>query len=556
MKRTSGVLAVLCALSQPAPAAPDAAFTYQGRLTDGGAPADGPYAMSFRLFDAPVGGTQIGATVTNPSVAVTDGVFSQKISADANAFNEQRWLEVEVGGVVLTPRTEIAGAPYAMTLRGVTRDDDGDFGIGTVSPSAKWHVDQGFGTAIYGFTAGGGTAILGGTTDPASSGVWGFNSSGSGSAVRGIIDVSPGTGRGIFGSVFADEGYGVYGQATHPTGVNYGVYGRTLSSGTYASGVYGVAESATGNTRGGNFVTYSATGGASGVVAQAFATSGLTFGVQASVASPDGRAVSGFVPGSAGGGTAIHGSNNSPDGYAGYFLGRVFMRDHTAVGKTGVRVTSAEQFGVHTTAESGQYGGMYVSGQNTGALPFYGYSTNGTSVSAFHYYDGELDHWRLVVGSERLTVERSNGFVGIGDSSPDYPLDMASGARCTVGGVWTNASSRELKRDFEPVDPHDILRRVVELPLAEWSYHSEDGVRHLGPVAEDFSEAFGLGDSDKAIGTIDADGVALAAIQGLYEVIREKDERIRDLNTRLEMLERVVGSLARERAAEVAAESP
>jgi hypothetical protein len=540
MKRTLGVIAVLGALTLPALAAPDAAFTYQGRLTDAGAPADGTYAMSFRLFDAPVGGNQIGATVSNSGVAVTDGVFSQKIPTEPNAFNEPRWLEIEVAGVVLSPRTEIAGAPYALSLRGVTLDGDGEYGIGTNDPLAKWHVVRDSGVSVYAFTGGGGPAMYAGTSDPNSNAVYGFNNSGSGTAVRGVVTGGAGSGRGVWGSINVGEGSGIFGEATNSTGLTYGMYGRTLSSGTYASGVYGIAESATGNTRGGNFVTLSASGGASGVVAQALAESGLTYGVQASVSSPDGRAVSGFV-GAASGGTAIRGSNNNADGYAGFFLGRVFMRDHTTVGRTGVRVTSAEQFGVHTTAESGQFGGMYVSGQNTGAYPFYGYSTNGTSVSAFHYFDGEQDHWRLVVGSERVSVDRTTGFVGIGDSSPDYPLDMASGARCTVGGTWTNASSRALKHEFEAIDRRAVLETLMTLPITEWSYRTEGDVRHLGPVAEDFARAFGLGDSDAAIGTVDADGVALAAIQGLHEIIEEKDAQIRQLTERLEALERAVG---------------
>jgi hypothetical protein len=52
-------------------------------------------------------------------------------------------------------------------------------------------------------------------------------------------------------------------------------------------------------------------------------------------------------------------------------------------------------------------------------------------------------------------------------------------------------------------------------------------VRHLGPTAQDFYEVFGLGDDDKYISTVDADGVALAAIQALYELIKEKEVQIK-----------------------------
>ena len=77
----------------------------------------------------------------------------------------------------------------------------------------------------------------------------------------------------------------------------------------------------------------------------------------------------------------------------------------------------------------------------------------------------------------------------------------------------------------------------------------------MGPMAQDLYAAFGLGDSDKSITTIDADGVALAAIQGLHEIVQEKDARIVALETqngelheRLSSLENLVAELAEERA--------
>jgi hypothetical protein len=59
----------------------------------------------------------------------------------------------------------------------------------------------------------------------------------------------------------------------------------------------------------------------------------------------------------------------------------------------------------------------------------------------------------------------------------------------------------------------------------------------MGPMAQDFRAAFGLGVSDELIDSVDPDGVALAAIQGLHELVREKDERIRALEERVARLE-------------------
>ncbi|MGH7410700.1 MAG: tail fiber domain-containing protein [Candidatus Methylomirabilis sp.] len=75
-----------------------------------------------------------------------------------------------------------------------------------------------------------------------------------------------------------------------------------------------------------------------------------------------------------------------------------------------------------------------------------------------------------------------------------------------------------------------ILRKVAELPVTRWQYKGEpQEVRHIGPVAQDFYASFGTGEDDRYIGTIDADGVALAAIQGLYQNVQEKDCRIEEL---------------------------
>jgi hypothetical protein len=91
-------------------------------------------------------------------------------------------------------------------------------------------------------------------------------------------------------------------------------------------------------------------------------------------------------------------------------------------------------------------------------------------------------------------------------------------------------SDRNLKRDIEPVDEQVVLERLAGMPVSTWSYKSDDpAVRHLGPMAQDFSSAFGLGDTDRAYNSIDAHGVALAAIKALYERSLEQDTRIERL---------------------------
>ena len=69
----------------------------------------------------------------------------------------------------------------------------------------------------------------------------------------------------------------------------------------------------------------------------------------------------------------------------------------------------------------------------------------------------------------------------------------------------------------EPVNGQELLERLAALPISEWNYDFDDAsIRHLGPMAQDFAAAFGLGNDDKTISLIDANGVVMVAIQALH----------------------------------------
>jgi hypothetical protein len=116
---------------------------------------------------------------------------------------------------------------------------------------------------------------------------------------------------------------------------------------------------------------------------------------------------------------------------------------------------------------------------------------------------------------------------------------------------WNVASDREQKESVEAVDLRQVLASVVAMPVSRWCYKSNPGRQHIGPMAQDFHAAFGLGWDDKSIATVDADGVALAAIQGLNqkleERLHEKDTRIAALERSVAELKDLVGTLAREK---------
>src|SRR6185503_14373242 len=99
-------------------------FTYQGKFTDGGTAANGIYDMQFKLFDsATVGaGTQIGSTITNATVTITEGVFTVQLDFGAAAFpGADRFVEIGVRSAgstspftVLSPRQQLTSSVYAI----------------------------------------------------------------------------------------------------------------------------------------------------------------------------------------------------------------------------------------------------------------------------------------------------------------------------------------------------------------------------------------------------------------------------------------------------------
>jgi hypothetical protein len=154
-----------------------------------------------------------------------------------------------------------------------------------------------------------------------------------------------------------------------------------------------------------------------------------------------------------------------------------------------MRITNSGIIGIGTTSTSSMVSIQASAGTN----PFNISSSTGTSL---------------------FTILQ-NGYVGIGTSTPTLgPLVMASGAYVTSGGTWTNASDRNLKENFQDLDPIDILQKIANLPIQQWNYKAENAsTTHIGPMAQDFYSAFGLGGSETSISTIDPAGVALLGLK-------------------------------------------
>jgi hypothetical protein len=104
-------------------------------------------------------------------------------------------------------------------------------------------------------------------------------------------------------------------------------------------------------------------------------------------------------------------------------------------------------------------------------------------------------------------------------------------------------SDRHVKQDFQPVSPREIAAKVAALPITTWAYTNSPSIRHLGPMAQDFKPAFGLGEDDKHISAGDGIGVALAAIQGLHQLVTEKDSEIAALKRELASVKQELASV-------------
>jgi hypothetical protein len=146
-------------------------------------------------------------------------------------------------------------------------------------------------------------------------------------------------------------------------------------------------------------------------------------------------------------------------------------------------------------------------------------------------------------------VVRANGGVWFGtNNAVAFPkgafLATSTGAYLGTNGAWVNMSDRNVKENFIPVDGEVVLDRLASLPISRWNYIAETpDIHHIGPMAQDFRSAFGLGEDDKHINTIDEGGVALAAIQALYKLSQEKDHKIEDLTRLIEQLEKRLAEL-------------
>lgn len=196
---------------------------------------------------------------------------------------------------------------------------------------------------------------------------------------------------------------------------------------------------------------------------------------------------------------------------------------------------------VQIGTDNGDYRQLRLGGGNSAGFLYGSFPAlaDGVHLAYNHFYNASGAGQVINTGgaTSRLTV--GYGFAGIyistaANAAPTTQRLLANSTGVTVNGTFNNSSDRNAKQDFTPVNPLQILDKVVQLPLSEWSYKEDPGTRHIGPVAQDFHAAFNVGTDDKHIAPLDEGGVALAAIQGLNNKLESSD---RQLESRIQTLE-------------------
>ena len=650
------------------------AFTYQGRLGAGGQPANGSYDLRFILYNADIGGSQVGPILTNAATAVSGGIFTVTLDFGAGAFNnEARWLEIavrtNVGGAFapLNPRQPFTPAPQALYSDQAGTAATASSAISaTTATSVPWSgitgMPAGFADGIdngMNYTAGTGLMLTGSSfsldTSYTDGRYWktGGNSGTTpgthflGTTDNQALEIKVNSQRalrlepnatspnliggssansvtaGVYGAVIGGGGVG---GSSHTIGANYSVigggYNNSIQAGapysaigggfqnviqddyaTIAGGLLNKASAQNATVGGGdnNWASGSRSTIAGGTQHKASGYCSTIGGGYYNIAANDSATIGGgtgnFIGGTGyifGGenATIAGGAANTNNAYCGTIGGGIVnsistndCSYSTIGGGQANTITLGEDStigggvlnsssGYYSTIAGGAYnssvsfyGGTIGGGYSNSVAGDYAVVPGGILNSASGNYSfaagrrAKANHAGAFVwgdsnssdiassAANQFTVRASGGVRFFSNSGSTAGVSLAAG-----GTSWGVISDRNAKKNFTPVNAKAVLKALAKVPVEKWNYRWEpdDSVRHIGPMAQDFKAAFYPGRDDKTITTLEFDGVALAAIQGLNEMVEEqraelecKQTEIAELKERMERLEQLVSSQAR-----------
>lgn len=176
-------------------------------------------------------------------------------------------------------------------------------------------------------------------------------------------------------------------------------------------------------------------------------------------------------------------------------------------------------------------GTQYIKNISFGAVVNGTVTSNSVDTDLFFTTSITNDTDPYANGTVRLLI-KSNGNVGIGTTNPSYPLQMKSGAYCSTGGVWTNASSREYKENIKDLSADEAMVAFNRLDPVTFNYKVNKEERHVGFIAEDVPDLVATKDR-KGLSSMD-----IAAL--LTRVIQEQEKKISDLSEKVNNLQKLM----------------
>jgi hypothetical protein len=511
-------------------------FSYQGRLTSQGEPFGGAVDLAFRLYDAEMGGNQIGPELPFDDYLVSDGLITVELDFGPDIFlGSERWLEIDVDGITLAPRQLINACPYALFAlagnegpQGPPGEDalwevygstmyytGGNVGIGESSPDYPLHVSSTADRTIFAEnTAGSGTRY----------GVYATSSSTSGRAVYGFVGADTGTTYGLYGRSTSTSGRGVYGIAAAYSGSNYGVYGESNSPD--GCGVYGVAQAESGE----NYGVCGRADGDEGCGVYGIATDspGAVHGVCGETPSDEGHGVSGFATSTDeyGHGIGVYGQTDSPNGDG--------VHGYSSNGAVGVRGVSETSGGIGVYGKGNMWS-VYGTIDTSNGTAVYG-RASATMGSNYGVYGWTQSNSGTGVRGEVANSGGLNyGVWGATYSFAGYDFYAAG-----YGVNYGSPSSIRWKHNVEPIP--DSLDMLAQLRGVYFNWDDDHGGHHdVGMVAEDVGRVLPEIVNYEENG-IDANGMDYSKltpllVEAVNALRAEKDAEIAERDRRIEALQ-------------------
>lgn len=580
--------------------AQSSSFNYQGRLNDAGSAASGTFQFQFKLYDAGAGGSQVGSTLNDVPVSVSNGVFSVSLDFGVMAFSGgDRFLEVSVRKTAndpytpLTPRQKINSAPYANKANSANTADNFSGNLsGDVSGTQNATVVN---------------SVGGQTSTNIANSVQATNNATPNNSANTLVKRDA-NGKVAVGSVMFGDGTtlttanvnAVVSGNSAVTAINDASTNTTINENRLSNNVFKFSPTtpqlfvgdANGtspmiNLRGQSTCCGPTTGFADFKVFQNgsfVATGNLGIGVspmqgkgyRTSWDTYKGAFRSGYADlewddANVGFFSWAGGSNSTAVGLYSLSFGDTNQAESTSsiVFGSGNQVKGAAGFSAGAgnrvcdtygvaLGNKAQSGGPLINGKCDPDS----FNLRGLAAVAIGYnVTASMDH-TIALGKFASNNGFSGTFVwsdGSATASADTFKNTANNefaARATGGfrfrtnltgttgcnlpagsGVFNCTSSRYTKENFVAVKGTDILSKLRLIPVTSWNYIDEGGkVRHIGPMAEDFFSQFNLGVGNTSIGVQDLAGVSIAAVKELDTQLQEKNAEIERLQSEIKQM--------------------